>query len=904
MLLAAIPWGQAPVSAVRLDAPGAQDPGRLRAIFAVRAGDVLSRQAVRHGVQALLASGEVEDVRVELAPETGGYALVVHAQVASRVSRLEFESLPARHRDRVARELAIGVGTPLHQGSFEQALARAVEVVRADGFPQATLEPELEFNVPQGTVSVRLVGHLGPPLLLCQLEAHGLSWDQGKLWKACGVSRGQRLTAGTREGMRRRLLAALRREGFWQAEVEGPVLQSQPCGTLARFDVAPGERFELQLAGDPLPKDVLAESLPFLSGEDGFADGSEEWLASRVRLALQRRGYLKAQVTVAQQETGSGRRLVVAVARGRKLPVVAVRFPGIADGDPLTVLLRQHVAVVPGRLRSLAGVPIDEDTLNADRESAKTALQWAGFPQAEVRGPVLVEEKGGLAVEFPVTLGPRMSVEKTELRGWPEAVSVPVLPIVEGGPWSRAAQEQAQAVLAESLANAGFPEARVGAMEICQEQRCQVTFDVAPGPPVTLERVVVAALGRTRPDVVEKVVGLKAGEPYSQQAFLEAERRLLALGIFDKVGIRDIPGQDTGLFRGVVVEPREAPSRSVTAGIGWDTEEKLRVSASWSELNLFGRARTLSLEGRFSSRQRRLQVNYREPAKLGLLGFPTWVAVYRTEESFPTYSLLRRGMWVELGDHLARPRRVLLRYDYQIIAPDAPLEVLSGLERTKQNLRLASLTPILEWDTRDDVFSPRKGFLASLQLQRAFPVFLADASFGKLTASYSLYQPVRASVLALGLRAGIIKPQQGSPQTPDNFRVPIAVRFFAGGRVSHRAFATDRLGVRGQTLVCPASNPNCPQGDEEPVGGAALLLGSVEWRIPVSGAFGATIFVDSGNTWASASQVRAADLRWGAGLGLRFDTPVGPLRLEYGWKLDRLPGESKGELFLSFGNPF
>jgi len=74
--------------------------------------------------------------------------------------------------------------------------------------------------------------------------------------------------------------------------------------------------------------------------------------------------------------------------------------------------------------------------------------------------------------------------------------------------------------------------------------------------------------------------------------------------------------------------------------------------------------------------------------------------------------------------------------------------------------------------------------------------------------------------------------------------------------------------------------------------------------VPVAGSFGATLFLDGGNTWAGFSQVQPEDVRWGAGLGLRFETPVGPLRLEYGWKLDRLPGESKGELFLAFGNPF
>ncbi len=904
VLLAAIPWGQAPVTAVRVVAPGARDPARLTRIFGVQPGDVLTRQALRQGVQALLASREVEDAQVELTPGGDGLALVIHAQVASRVSRLEFSGLPARHKELVAQQLDIKVGAPLHVAHLEQALARASEAVKADGYPNASLEPELDFDVKRGTVDVRIVGQLGPPLVLCQLEATGLPWEQAKLWQACDVKPGRRLTLGTREGMRRKLLSALRRAGYWQADAEGPFLEPRSCGTLARFEVRPGDHFTLALTGDPIPKDALSEALPFVSGEDGFGEGSEEWLAGRLRLALQHRGFLLAQVSVTQEVAPSGRRLVVGVKRGGKLPIVAVRFPGLPEDERLAATLREHVAAAPGQLRKLAGHTVDEDTLAADRDAVRQALQALGYAQARVDGPRLVPEARGVVLEFPVELGPRFVLGNVNVTGWPEGVPLPPLPLATGQPWSQGAEGDGQSLLVDHLINAGYPNASVKASHQCRESTCDVTFEVQPGPRVNIARVVVAALGRTDPAVVERVVGLQAGEPFAPDTVLQAQRRLLSLGVFEKVTVREIPGQDFGLQRGLVVEPVEAPSRSLSAGIGWDTEEKLRLSGSWSELNLWGKARTLSFEGRFSARTKRFQINYREPARLGLLGQPTWVAIYRTQETFPTYSLLRRGMWVELGDHLVRPRRFLLRYDYQIIAPDAPEEVLSSLERAKQKLRMASLTPIFEWDTRDDVLSPTRGMLLSLQLQRAFPVFLADASFTKLTAGFSWLKPTGDSVVAVGLRAGVVKPYQGNAATPDNLRVPIAVRFFAGGRVSHRAFATDRLGVPGQTLLCPPSKPNCTTSELEPVGGAAQLLANLEWRVPLSGSLGATVFVDSGNTWAAVSRVALGDLRWGAGLGLRFETPVGPLRLEYGWKLDRLPGESKGELFLAFGNPF
>jgi len=270
-------------------------------------------------------------------------------------------------------------------------------------------------------------------------------------------------------------------------------------------------------------------------------------------------------------------------------------------------------------------------------------------------------------------------------------------------------------------------------------------------------------------------------------------------------------------------------------------------------------------------------------------------------------------MWIQVGDLQARPWRRLLRYDYQIVDSNAPDEILSDLERDQQDVRVTSITPILEWDTRDDVFTPRRGTFVSAQLQVAFEAFKGEATFEKLSASIARFEPLLGGVVAASARAGVIWPRppvdgpcdvELSPDGCANLAVPIAVRFFGGGRISHRAFATDLLGIPGETLICPSDQPDCAPTELDPVGGAALGLGSLEWRFPIYGAFGGGLFVDAGNVWSGPGAARAGDLRWGAGVGVRVETPVGPIRLEYGWKLDREPGESRGELFLSLGNPF
>ncbi len=354
-----------------------------------------------------------------------------------------------------------------------------------------------------------------------------------------------------------------------------------------------------------------------------------------------------------------------------------------------------------------------------------------------------------------------------------------------------------------------------------------------------------------------------------------------------------IPGQERRPRRGLVVRCIEAEQRSVLFGIGWDTEESVRFTLGWGHLNLFGGAHALAVETRFSSRQLRFQAALREYS-LFRTGIPGYAVIYSTNEEFASYSQDRFGIWFEVGDRRRRRFRPWFRIEYQTVEPDAPDYVLSELEREEQRIRLMSVLPVLEWDTRDDPLAPSKGFLASTSLEYAFPLFKAEAEFLKLQASFSGYRPMLHGHGAFGLRLGLIEPLGPDTGEPANLQIPLATRFFAGGRRTHRAFAIDRLGIPGETID--------PFG--QAVGGNALLLVNLEYTRPVWGLLAASVFLDGGNVWGSISSLDLGEMRWGLGFGLRYDTPAGPFRLEYGRKLDPQPEESSGQLYFSFGIPF
>jgi len=888
---AAVPWGRLPVHEVRIVAP-LEVSARAGELVGLRPGEVITRADVRAGVQALLASGEFVDATVRAELTGAGLVLEVEAVPAQRIGEVRVEGLPGALRRRVEGILALSRGAVLDPYGLAAALEEAQRVLRAAGYPQARLDLKTTPSPNSLTVAVLVTAHLGPPLRLAGVEAPGSDLHGAALHDVTLLRPGVTLSDARLERARRRLAAHVRRQGWWAAEVRPPRVEGGEAGAVVRLEVDRGPRYRLELTGIKMSKVLAQAALPFVRGGEAFDEADLDQVLARLARHLQGEGRLLATVAGGVSDRGEERVLRLSIERTEKRPIRAVRFDGLTGVDE--EVLRGKIGVRRGRPWVWGREPVTEESLEWDRLSMQAVLQREGWADARVEAPQLEETKGGVTVVFKVTMGARRTVSQLTIEGMVEHVPLPPLALQDGGPWSRSGEEEVRAALEGALRDAGYLDARVAVTSQCAADRCAVRVAVNPGLQVILDRLVVAGLTATSPRVVNRLSTLRVDQPLGAGQQLETQRRLLGLGLFQSATVRAIPGQEYGSRRGVVIELKEAPLRSYGFGLGWDSEAGGRISASWSHLNPLGTGGAFFTEGSYSRRRARLQLTYREPSPLGLLGIPLWFSVFRYDGDFDLFKLRERGLWLELGDRERRPGRLALRYEYQIVAPEAPPEILSGLEREKQSLKIASVIPYAVWDSRDDVFTPTRGILARAEVQSAFKVFRADAAFDKLNVALAAYRPAAGGVLAGALRAGAAVPRHGKLGGGDNLLLPINVRYFAGGGVSHRAFALDRLGVPGQTLDA--------QG--KPIGGAAMLLANLEWRRRLAGAVGLNLFLDGGNVWASRNQVAWDDVRWGAGLGLRFETPVGPIRLEYGWKLDRLPGERAGELFFSLGNPF
>jgi outer membrane protein assembly factor BamA len=393
------------------------------------------------------------------------------------------------------------------------------------------------------------------------------------------------------------------------------------------------------------------------------------------------------------------------------------------------------------------------------------------------------------------------------------------------------------------------------------------------------------------------LAGFEINEPLTRGRLFKAQLALYRLGVFSRVSVSLAPGGDESALRDVVIRVVEGDAQRTSYGIGYDSEEGIGGLFGYSHRNLWGQALRFQVDLRASQRSQNYRLLFSRPFwRSGRLPGSQKILLTSLDEDRASFLVEQRGAELELSWDRDRIDYSLffdlrssdLTLDDDVVIGDADLP--DGQDgRDLQDIDIFSVTPRWRWDRRDDPIDPSRGFLTSMQLEYAIPIDgLATESFRKFFAQGSGYLPLgRAGILALNLRAGVIEPLGNQP-------VSIAERFFAGGNTTHRAYDRDTLGIYGDTLDSRGN----------PVGGNGLFLANLDWRFPIVGGIGGTLFYDLGNVWGDWREVRIDEAKGGVGVGLRYLSPVGPLRLDLGWKLDREPEESEYEVFFSLGNAF
>lgn len=867
---------------VRLELPARERARYLRYVELVP-GRPYDPEAVRRAVELLYATGAFEDVRVLAERTPAGWLVSLHPQPAPTLAAVRVRGeavLTPRAARRAAR---LTWGEPLFPVRLERAARDIAVALAADGWLEAHVEAHAQPTA-AGAEAVFQVA-AGPRARVASLRLVGLNaLDSLQLRPLAGPAPGAIFRRARAQQAAERLRHALVKRGRWRA---GVVLREsydpRTGGVALAFEITPGPLATVAFEGARLPAG-LRHAVSARLRDGALSNDAIEEGVDRIDAALRMLGHREPRIAHREQQQGDRLTLVYDVQPGASAVVHSVRLLGADEVEPplSTVLLTTRTAAA-----------LRESTLEADVRTLRAALYERGYAEATVEADV--PDGGGLLpVTWRVRPGVRTLVAAVVVDS-PEllpAGSQPSLRCLAGQPYRLADVAADAAALSLAWRNAGHLQADVRPEVDFSEDHTEVrvTQRVRPGPRTLVERIVIAGLRHTREDVVRRELLVEPGGSLGFERLLESQRRLGTLAILSRASIRELD-PELAERRSLVVLADEAPRTTLAYGVGYAEREQLRGSLEATRRNLFGLDRTLTLFGRASFKGSRALATFREPYLFGRRQ-DFFVTAFREGEDRLSFDFTRVGGLIQTALALRARTSLILRFQYQktdLFNVDVPLD---EIDRQFRSSTTAGPSAALIHDTRDDPLDPHAGRFVGADVQIS-QRFLGGDRFVKGFIQASGYARAnRRLLLALNARLGLARTfGRGEPA-----RLPLPDRFFAGGDYSLRGFRTDTV---GPLEASDASAQLVPSG------GNALLLGSLEGRIDATRFFSIALFTDAGNAFAEASDLSLSKLRYTAGIGVRYKSALGPLRVDWGFKLDRRrPGESPSHLHVTIGHAF
>jgi outer membrane protein insertion porin family len=940
-----------PVGSVRLVVEGREttDPALVQ-LVETQIGEPLSMTAVRESITHLYSIGRFEDVRAVGELERGRVALVYELQPIHPVYRIDFTGtagVPGIDAGALRQAIVDRYGVSPPVARVADIVQLLTDALRQRGYLHPTVTPRVSLEHAPDRARLLFTIQPGPRTRIASVDITGNPMmSRRDLLDELDAAPGapyQPLTLDTRIG---RYIEGMRRRGYFEAQLTpGVQLTGNDRAAHLTLAAAPGPHVRIAFTGDPLPSNVRNELVPVESegsvDEDLLDDSS-----NRIEEHLRAQGYRDASAPHRSEESAGELLITFNVTKGPQYRVEAVEISGNAS---------LPLADFAPDLRVRAGQPFSDAQLNSDVSMIEGRYRREGFAGARVQ--TVVEPQGGrgdgagtpaqvpVVVRLVVHEGPQTIVRSVHVSGnWsvPEVALLEGLGLRPGRPFFATEMAVDRDTVQLRYADLGYPDASVDANPGLSRDatRADVVFTVREGPRVYVNHVLIVGNVRTKTETIQRELEVKPGEPLSLAAVNESQRRLAALGLFRRVRISELRrGDETR--RDVLVTIEEAPATMIGYGGGFEVwrqvvqqpetlvaSEELqlapRASFEISRRNLFGKNRSVNAFTSISLQRNpsaapsaaigvpeyRILGTYREPRLFGTAADA--VVTGTVEQQIRTsFKFARRRASAEVARHLTRSVSMIGSYQiertrvFDELAQEEPY-----IRRLFSQVRLSSFSVSAIRDTRNDQMDPGRGryFSASGQLAgRAIGSEIGLAK-GFLTAQTFRTIPgasriVFAGSARFGLAAGfpheIVRLDSNGQLIVDVVRdLPPSERFFAGGDTTNRGFALDTLGT-----------PDTIDVNGFPLGGNGLVILNAELRVPLLGGIGVVTFLDTGNVFARASDINLGELRTAVGFGVRYKSPVGPIRIDLGFKLHREQLASGGRealtaIHISLGQAF
>ena len=559
-----------------------------------------------------------------------------------------------------------------------------------------------------------------------------------------------------------------------------------------------------------------------------------------------------------------------------------VKIEGIADGKLRKLL--ESVSNTIGRKQTPAmSLNLLRKRAERDIPRFQKVFKSQGYYAADVKTEIRGDGQS-VQVVFRMDTGPPFLLKSVDIRiAGEHAIRLPGVRKVGfllGEPVRSKTVVDGEKYILHSLRTQGHPFPMVELRKVVVDhatRAVKVDFLIEPGPEAFFGSTDITGLQSVEEIFVRRKIPWEEGERFNADLLTLMQNRLNPTGLFTMVQIKTAAEPDENARVPIIISVRERKHRTVKLGISYKTDEGLGGKASWEHRNFFRRGERLNTSIVASEITYAGEAGFRKP---GFLREDQCLILnFRLAEDHPdayisrnisSSFLLERGFsgGIKLGGGFAH------RFSQ-----------VNQLE-IKEGFNLVSLPVYLDWDTSNDLLDPTRGTHLAMQVSPFYDIYGSEIGFVKAHTSYSHYVAIsRNPFMVLAGRAIL-----GSIGGAERDAIPADIRFYAGGGGSIRGYAYQSVGPILQT---------------NPIGGRSLMEISAELRIKVTESIGLVTFIDGGSAFEAVIVDFKEALTWGTGMGLRYFTPVGPIRFDVGLPLNRREGiDNSFQLYISLGQAF
>jgi outer membrane protein assembly factor BamA len=921
--------------------------------FVLQAGQPFSKDLVNQTAAALKARGKFKDVRVQVDPDVNGVRVLLVAEPAVYFGIFQFPGAYVFPYSRLIQVANYPIQTPYNAAEVDRDSQALVAFFRQAGYFQAEVTSSINVDSAHGVANVLFTTNLRRKAKFGEVAITGLPNDQQHSLedslktllarvREAAIRPGKPYHQSTLTRAAAYLQTQLEKKGLLEAQVQLAGAEYNPDSNRAdiQFAVNPGSKVNVEITGAHLWTWDKKKLLPMYQGV-GVDDETVQEGKRALTSYFQGKGYFAAKVGARLEKDNAGDKVFYVITREKKHKVESVKVTGnslLKSSD-----LAPHISVEKEHL--FARGRFSDELIRKSVNSLKGVYKSEGFSSVQVASDVK-NVGGDVYVTFTLTEGPRDMVASLKVEGATTFAASEYAPdglkTAPGQPYSGAhiAADRAQIIanyLKAGYLTASFHET---ATEVSKDKPHQidVVYTIDEGPRVFAGEVITLGRGHTEQRLVNRdITELKPQQPLTETSLLSAGAKLYDhTGVFDWAEVDPRRPITTQNVDDVLVKVHEARRNSLTYGFGFEVVKRggsipsgtvalpglppvglpanfktsqatfygPRGSFQYTRNNLRGKGESFSFTAFAGRLDQRFAAYYIDPTFRWSSWSGSTAISYEKNEANPIFSSQQEQGSLQLQRAIDHDRKDILFFRYGYSHTNITHVLIDALvpERDR-NIRLSTLAGNLTRDTRDNPMDEHRGALDSIELDFNTSKLGSNVDFAKLTGQAAIYrEKFRHIVWAGSVRLGLEQPFSNS-------FVPLSESFFTGGGNSLRGFPLNAAGPQTPVSICPDGTPNCtnPSQITVPAGGNEELIINAEARVPLrfKKGLGIVPFYDGGNVFPIIGFHDFTKLYSNnVGLGLRYATPIGPIRFDVGQNLNPVPGIKATNYFFSIGQAF